>query len=310
MGVRDARRHLAVRRIWESVTATVVSGLILWSVTSSMSQPSPPTERMTVTVAPAAAPPAPPSSPALAAATISPWPAEPVVATLSAPVSVSVPAAAVPLPKGGLFLSSGTVSVASILLYENFAHYREGDAAGWGASAVIKTGLDRRNWLVANVDGTHPVGYRLRLPNKFCFECRYSAYLPEVTRGMLGWWKEPVSTTVSLLNDKGAKYAIQWAIRCGNDTTRLNPLGSSSLYAKKCYHTITLPEGTANEVEVIPPTGTLRIDRDNQVVKVFLDGQAAGVGTMGPIGQLVGFQLDLVKAANGTLSFTEFKIAR
>ena len=40
MGGKELRRELAVRRIWEGVIATVVGGLILWSVTSSMSQPA------------------------------------------------------------------------------------------------------------------------------------------------------------------------------------------------------------------------------------------------------------------------------
>ena len=56
MGVKDLRRERAVRRIWESVIATVVGGLILWSVTSSMSQPTPTTERTAVAVAPALQP--------------------------------------------------------------------------------------------------------------------------------------------------------------------------------------------------------------------------------------------------------------
>ena len=197
------------------------------------------------------------------------------------------------------------------MLYENFSHYRgEGDATDWGPNTFVKTGLDHRNWLVSNVEGTHPVGRRIRLPNEFYFECRYSANMPEVTRGVLGWWKEPVSTKISFVNDQGVKYAIEWVIRCGNDMTRLNPLGSSSLYAKKYYHTIKLPDGTANEVGVVQPTGMLRIDRENNVVKVLIDGQAAVVGTMGPMGQLVGFEIDVVKAKNGTLFFTDFKIAR
>jgi hypothetical protein len=134
--------------------------------------------------------------------------------------------------------------------------------------------------------------------------------MSEVTRGILGWWKDPVSTKISFLNDHGVKYAIEWAIRCGNDMTRLNPLGASSLYAKKYYHTIKLPDGTANEIEVTQPTGVLRIDRDNNVLKVFVDGQAAVVGTVIPMGQLVGFEIDVVKAKSGTVSFTDFKIAR
>jgi hypothetical protein len=134
--------------------------------------------------------------------------------------------------------------------------------------------------------------------------------MPEVTRGVLGWWKEPVATKISLLNDQGVKYTIEWVMKCGNDPTRLNPLGSSSLCAKKCFHTIKLPDGSAKEVEVIQPTGMLRVERDNNAVKVFVDGQAAIVGTMNPMSQLVGFEIDVVKAKNGTLFFTDFKIAR
>ena len=213
-----------------------------------------------------------------------------------------------PTPKRDLLAYAAPVG--SILLYEDFSRYRDGDATGWGANTFVKRGLDGRNWLVSNVDGAHPVGGRLRLPSAFRFECRYSAYTPEVTRGILGLLKEPLSTTISFLNGQGAKYAIQWVVKYGNDTTRLNPLGSSSLYAKKCYHAITLPDGTANEIGVVQPTGVLRIDRNNNVVKVFLDGQAVVVGTMSSMGQLVGFEIDVVKANSGTLSFTDFKIAR
>ena len=308
MGGKDLRRERAVRRIWEGVTATVVGGLILWSVTSSMSQPAMTTERTTVATTPAIGPTAAPNSPLPAASTTSEAPAPRIVANASIPAFISGPTIAAPTPKQSLL--SYSAPAASILLYENFSHYREGDAPGWGPNTLIKTGLDGRNWLVSNVDGTHPVGCRVRLPNEFCFECRYSAYMPEITRGILGWWKEPVSTKISFLNDQGAKYAIEWVIKYGNDTTRLNPLGSSSLYAKKCYHTITLPDGTANEVGVVQPTGVLRIDRSNNVVKVLINGQAAVVGTMSPMGQLVGFEIDVVKAANGTLSFTDFKVAR
>ena len=196
------------------------------------------------------------------------------------------------------------------MLYEDFSRFVAGKAAEWGPNTSIKLGLDRRYWLVSSVGGTHPVGRRMRLPNEFYFECRYSAYTPEVTRGLLGWWKEPLSTTISFQNDRGAKYTMEWIIKCGNDLTRLNPLGSSSLYAKKYYHTIRLPDGTANEVATAQPTGVLRIDRENKVVKVSLDGHAAAAGTMSPMGPLVGFQIDLVNAKNGTLAFTDFTIGR
>ena len=122
--------------------------------------------------------------------------------------------------------------------------------------------------------------------------------------------KAPVASRISFVNERGVQYAIQWVVKFGSDPTRLNPLGSPSLYAKKCYHTITLPDGTANEVGVIQPTGVLRIDRSNNVVKVFINGQAAVVGVMSPMGQLVGFEIDIVKAKNGALFFTDFKIGR
>ncbi len=229
-------------------------------------------------------------------------------ANVSVPAFIPGPPVALPPPKSNLPPSS--VPVGSILLYENFSHYGEGDTTAWGPNTLIKTGLDHRKWLVSNVDGTHPVGYRIRLPNEFYFQCRYSAYMPELTRGIFGWWKEPVSTTISLLNGQGVKYSIEWVVKCGNDPLRLNPLGSSSLYAKKYYHTIRLPDGTGNEVGVLQPTGMLRIERDNNVVKVLMDDQVAVVGTMSPMGQLVGFEIEVVKAKNGTLCFTDFKIAR
>ena len=71
-----------------------------------------------------------------------------------------------------------------------------------------------------------------------------------------------------------------------------------------------LPDGTANEVGVIQATGVLRIDRDNNAVKVYIDDQAAVVGSTSQLGQLVGFEIDVVNVKNGTLFFTDFKIAR
>ncbi len=201
-----------------------------------------------------------------------------------------------------------SIPVGTILLYENFSHYREGEATGWGPNTSAKTGLDGRKWLVSYVDGTQPVGRNLRLPDEFYFECRYAAQMPEVTRGVLGWWKEPLSSTISFPNDRGVKYAIQWVIRCGIDVTWRDPLGA--LYARKYYHTITLPGGAASEVGVIQPTGMLRINRDKNVINVFLDGQLAAAGTIGPAGQLVGFEINVVNAKNGTLFFTDFKIGR
>ena len=114
----------------------------------------------------------------------------------------------------------------------------------------------------------------------------------------------------SFLNDQGAKYAIEWVIKYGNDITRLNPLGSSSLYAKKCYHTDQAARRDCQRGWSRSTDGHAADRPGNNVVKVLIDGQAAVVGTMSPMGQLIGFEIDVVKAANGTLFFTDFKIAR
>ena len=154
------------------------------------------------------------------------------------------------------------------------------------------------------------VGRKLRLPREFYFQCRYCADMPDVTRGLFGWWKEPITSKVSFLDDRGVKHSIQWTIGCGNDIARLNPLGSSSLYAKKYYHAIKLPDGKSNEVTALQPIGALRINRENDSVTVLLDGQAAVTGTIGQMGQLVGFEISVIKGNSGTLSLAEFKIGR
>ncbi len=313
MGVKEVRRALAVRRIFESAIASVVGGLILWTVTSSMSRPAASPERTIVTITPAAmksmaAPITTPSStqegpsPAVTTKTEASAASLPLLASIPGPMAPVTPPKANLLP---YFSPAG-----SILLHEDFSHYREGDATDWGPNTFVAPGTDRRHWLASNVDGIHPVGRNLWLPNKFYMECRYAANISEVTRGILGWWKDPVSTKILFTNNRGVKYPIEWVIGCGNDITRLNPLGSSSLYAKKYYHAFKLPDGTAKEVGLNLPTGMIRIERDNNVVKVFMDGQAALVGTTSPLGQLVGFEIDVVKAKNGTLFFTDFKIAR
>jgi hypothetical protein len=226
--------------------------------------------------------------------------ASPVAPPLGSVVSAPPPPLRTELPNA--------IPVGSILLYENFQRYREGAATDWGQNTVAQLGLDGRKWLVSYVDGTYAVGRAMRLPNEFSLECRYAVYMPEVTRGILGWWKEPLSSRISFLNDHGVKCAIEWVIRCGMDVTWHDPLGSLS--AKKYFHTIKLPDGAANEVGIVPPTGMLRINRNKNVISVLVNGQLAATGTISAAGQLMGFEINLIKAKNGTLFFTDFKIAR
>jgi hypothetical protein len=201
-----------------------------------------------------------------------------------------------------------SLPVGAVLLYENFSRYKEGQATNWGQNTAAKMGLDGRKWLMSYVDGTHPVGRSVRLPNEFYFQCRYAAHVPEVTRGALGWWKEPLCGKISFPNDRGVKYTIEWVIRYGVDVTWRDPL--ASIYARKYYHTMKLPGGTANEVGIAQSSGVLRINRDKSAVNVFLDDQLAASGAIGQAGQLVGFEIDVVNAKSGTLFFTDFKIGR
>jgi hypothetical protein len=323
MGARELRRERTLRRIWESVVATVLGGLIVWSLTSSKLQPA--TERVAAAVTPTVAPipvasaalptPIAPSRSAGPVVQASPPPLVSLPAPAVTPASVVAPASTVAsapavVPALKPFLTPYSVPLGSILLYEDFSHYREGEPTDWGPNTFIQAGLDHRHWLGSSADGTHPIGCRVRLPSEFYLECRYAGNLPEITRGLLGWWKEPVATTITFRNDQGVAYVIPWVIRCGNDTTRLNPLGSLSLCPKKYYHTFTLPDGATNEVGIQQPTGLLRIERDNSVIRIFLDGQAAIAGTMTLTGQLVGFEIGAVKTRTGSLFFTDFKIGR
>ncbi len=305
---RALRRQRTMLRVLESTIATLAGGLILWWVTNPAMRTSRPAAQTGEGSAVQAVPTAvAPSSPSFIAMEARKEIAPPSGATLlSIAPSQDAHQPALSTKGGGLPWS---IPVGPILFYENFARYREGAATDWGQGTAVKTGLDRRKWLVSYVDGTHAVGRTLRLPNHFCFECRYSAAMAEVTRGLMGWWREPVGSRVVFVDSQGAKYVIQWVIRYGNDTARLDLVGSS-LFAKKYYHSIRLPDGAAGELAVSQPTGILRIDRDNGLVTVSINSQTVVSDEMSQMGELDRFEIDVVKAASGSLSFTEFKVGR
>jgi hypothetical protein len=311
MGVRDSRKVAAARRMLEGTVATVLGGAILWTVTGPMSR----SVAVSSTVRPPAAPlesespsttTATPTGLAIPACRIgeisSPQAGQnpPALASVAGTVIAPAPLMTATVPVSG--------PVGSVFLFEDFSRYRDGQAANWGPNTYVKTGLDRRKWLVSNVEGAHPVGRNILLPGEFCFECRYSAYLPESTRGLLGWWREPVATRISLVDGRGAKYTIQWAVGCGNDRRGLNPL--ASVAAVKYFHSITLPGAAASELGVSSPTGILRVTRCGDVVNVLINGQLAASGMLAQALQFVGFEIDVVMAKSGTLSFTDFKIGR
>ena len=344
MGVEEHHAgEVALRRICEGVAITVLGGIILWLVTGVSPRSAFRTEGSASVTAPAG----PPATPAVSAPPVTSMRAPtsqparaterlPVETGISArPLAKSQPASAAAVPAapaanaGGVFPVPASaarqlvpfaapngqalprrVPVETVFLLENFSHYRDGETPGWGPSTFIKTGTDRRHWLVSNVDGPHPVGCRIRLPDKFSFQCRYSAYVPEVTAGAAGWWKEPVASKITFVNASGGKHTIQWVVKYGAASTLLNPLGTPLIEAKRYYHSITLPDGAAGEVATPQPAGVLQIIRENNALTVHIDGQLAATGTMQASDPLVEFEIDVVKAKNGSLSFTDFKIAR
>lgn len=318
----DAQNAATVRRILESTIAAVTSGFVLWWLTGSAPKPTSSSQPITAT-SPAAQSQATPSlekpddklalsidtagsgaAPGLAPKTPAARPAQGI-----GPFS-GTPGPANPMPSLGPPAQPYAIPVGSILFFEDFSHYRDGDVTDWGPETAVGTAPDRHKWLVPRTDGLHPVGRNIRLPNEFYLECRYFAGMSDVTRGVFGWWKEPIVSKVTFKTEQGAKYTIEWVIGCGNDALRLNALGSSSLYTKKYFHTIKLPGGESNEIGLAQPTGTLRINRDNGSIQVLLDGQLAASGIINMPGQLVGFEFSAVIAKNGTLSFTDFKIGR
>jgi hypothetical protein len=312
-----------MQRILESTVATLVGGFILWWLTVPASQPAPMPQPVllsqSIPMLPSAAAPAETlenkTTLSVPTTTAPPGtlPSKPETAEPPAPaggMSTASPASTAAVPPPAITLPPDATPVGTVLLYENFARYQEGQVTDWGPNASTRIGLDRRKWLVPNAAGTFPVGHSLRLPRDFYLEFRYSAGMSDVTRGILGWWKDPIATTIAFVTDRGVRHEIRWVIGCGNDVSHLRPLGSPTLYARKYYHTIQLPGATANEVGVVQPTGMLRINWDNGSVGVLLDNQAAAAGTISPGGQIVGFEVNVVKGASGTLSFTDFKIAR
>ena len=102
MGATDSPRETAIWRIWEGIIATVAGGLILWFVTSLMSQPVRTTERTDLAVAPAAASPTTPESSPPGGSITSEAPAppraanEPSLASISGSTAPASPPTAAP----------------------------------------------------------------------------------------------------------------------------------------------------------------------------------------------------------------------
>ena len=152
----------------------------------------------------------------------------------------------------------------------------------------------------------------MRLPNEFYLECRYSAYMSDTTRGVLGWsWKDPLNAKISLVNDQGAQVFGRM-----DDRLRERHHAAESTWVVVVVRQEILSHDQAARREDGRTVATFNrpaccgSNATTKSSKVFFDGQSAAVGTMNVVGQLAGFEIDVVKAKNGTLSFTDFKVGR
>ena len=168
----------------------------------------------------------------------------------------------------------------SILLFENFSQYKEGDTTDWGQNVSVKLGLDRRKWLVSYVNARMRWAARSGCPTISTWNAAIRHTSRRPLAGLSGFWKDPVASRISLLGDGPSRYDIDWVIGCGSEKLRLNPLEPPP--ASKYYHAIRLPGAVASEVEVAQPTGTLRITRAKNVINVLLNGQLAAAGMLSP----------------------------
>ncbi len=292
-----------MRGLLEKLGVPVASGLILWVLTNRVLQPTP-------------AQPVPADTAVKSAH--APLPGEvydrplPWRATAEGTQPDDLSPRAVPKavrPLAATPAAPQPLRLETLLFEDNFSRYGEGETTPWGNGAFVRLGQDQHPWLVAHVDGLSMVGRSLVLPYQFSIECRYSAPIPEVTRGVLGWWKQPLTSRIVFVDSKGTRHSVDWQLGCEQDNWRPNGLGTP-LFAKKYYHLLRLPSGISNEIRVGQPNGILRIHRNKEILTVMIDGQVVVSGPVSRMDDLARFEIGLVKTSNGTLSLTDFKVSR
>lgn len=155
---------------------------------------------------------------------------------------------------------SGTIKQSvlpgKILFFDDFSSYEEGDPTDWGQNVYVKRLKDGRKYLVTSLRGKHTVGKNINLPKNFYLQFDF-----------VEWANE---TYISFVDSRGAKYSVEW------DTNG---------------NYFTLPDGTKTPDRMDRDYKTFRINVENDVVKIYLDGQFMISGVMKGFSNLVRFEI-------------------
>ena len=200
-------------------------------------------------------------------------------------------------------------------IHEDFSKHEEGDHTDWGGDVYIKTGRDGRRWLVTSIEGTHSIGQDVQFPDNYIILFSFNAVLD---RSKAIFNHENIQThkggkifsNIRLVESAGRNYKIQWMIDCRWQKNFIDHYFSNDDQDIKYYHTLTMPDGGKNVISDDKSFGTLRIDKRENTIKVLINGQLAISGNVSGYGQFVRFELDVSKAENESLSFTDFRIDR
>ena len=177
---------------------------------------------------------------------------------------------------------------------EDFSSFEDDATTDWGAAGKVRTGADGRKWLVPVGLGQKPVGIDVNLPDSASIELDYDAVkLESKDRGA------KVLSGISLVDETGAKYRIEWEIDVGGRDLFLRLPGGAQCqyYGSSC---------TRN---------TLAIRKTGDQIKLYLVGECSSFqhevsGNLSDFKKFVRLEVDLYRGKDAQISFTNFKIEK
>ena len=194
-----------------------------------------------------------------------------------------------------------------LVFHEDFSKFEKDDLSDWGNGVHVDVGQDGRKWLVASEKGRHPVGRKVDFPqDSWYLEFDFTAQVREEANI---WAKGFVTTSISLIDEQGKPYRIAWQV-----------------YARK--HTFVLPDGTTEESGLgttVPEPGKtkkdaeywmkgrkLRLEKNGDALKLFVDGKQALSGEIKDFSRFVRFEVDAYNhdhyGGKEFICFTNFKV--
>lgn len=208
---------------------------------------------------------------------------------------------------------------------EDFSQYEDGDGTPWGPGGKVRTGSDGRKWLMPvgswqktiapNVHvrtkpggkrppvvlaggGQTPVGLDVELPQNAYIEFDYDAKALETGNNSGG---PRVLSGISLIDEAGAKYRIEWVIKRWLD------------WQTSSEQVMTLPGGSELKLVNTEWTGTVTIHKRGDKITVIRDdsGQKRELsGNVSDFKKFTRVEVDLYKGQNAVIAFTNFRIGK